>query len=107
MLDLSATRDIVVLSPPGMMRASHDASSDSVRTSRNFHFLLLFPMSLDDNDDDRIEEPCRSNWMCSLKAPCRARTPTVTSFPFSVILGDRICGKRMKSDREFAAAECD
>lgn len=73
MFDLWATNDIAVLSPPGIMRASHDFSSPSVRTSLNVQ--LLSTMSF----DARIWAACRSSWTCSLNAPCKANTPTVTS----------------------------
>ena len=38
---LSATRLIVVLSPPGIMRASHFSSSAGVRTSMNVHDVAM------------------------------------------------------------------
>jgi len=38
--DLAATRDIVVLSPPGMMRASQFARSEGERTSVKVHWVV-------------------------------------------------------------------
>jgi hypothetical protein len=38
--DRAATSDIVVLSPPGMIRASQRESSSGVRTSENCHVVL-------------------------------------------------------------------
>lgn len=71
-----ATSDIVVLSPPGMIKASQDQRSASVRTSMNLHFtsspLTCFSLRLTSCCD-----ACRSKSRCSLKAPCKASTPTV------------------------------
>jgi len=77
-LDLWATREIAVLSPPGMIRASHVASSVSFRTSKKDHLHMYF-------DPTRLAA-CLRSWMCSLKAPCRAKTPTVIVPPKGDIL---------------------
>lgn len=66
--DLCATSDIAVLSPPGMMSASQEFNSASLRTSMKDHFM---------DGEARIWEAERRSWMCSLKAPWRARTPIV------------------------------
>ena len=93
-MDLSATNDIVVLSPPGMIRASHVASSAAVRISLKAQRLVI--MSL----EARICAACLSSCTCSLNAPCRARTPTVTSTlgdiesEFTLVELERGCQRR-------------
>lgn len=75
-----ATIDIVVLSPPGMIRASHFASSTAVRTWIKLNSTLK----------SLLED---SNWgaarlrreRCSATPPWRAKTPTVI-FVVAVIL---------------------
>jgi len=62
----SATNDIAVDSPPGIMRASHKSSWETVLTSRNLNAV-----------EGREAEAVRRSCVCSLKAPWRARTPTV------------------------------
>lgn len=55
------------------MRAPHEFNSASFRTSLKVHFLsVIFFLA-------SIWAACRSSWTCSLKAPWRAKTPTVTS----------------------------
>lgn len=72
MPDLSATREMVVDSPPGRMSASHRSNSDGVRTSMKLHCILLVR-----GERDGEEAANRRSWMCSEKAPWRARTPIV------------------------------
>ena len=80
----AATRDMVVLSPPGTTKASHDRRSVSVRTSMNLQstsslcWLFLLAATCCD--------ALSSSWVCSLKAPCRASTPTVTVFGLPAML---------------------
>lgn len=66
----AATRDIVVLSPPGMMRASHFARSAGVRTSVKVQWIAGVV------GESREAAEWRRR-ICSWKAPWRARTPTV------------------------------
>lgn len=73
--DLAATRDIVVLSPPGMMRASHCDSSAEVRTSLKVHCIVGVGLSC---------IAALRSLVCSWKAPWRARTPTV----IEVVIGE-------------------
>lgn len=56
-LERSATSDTVVLSPPGIIKASHFASSDGVRTSIKSHFTSAL-------DIDSVEA-CFKRLMCS------------------------------------------
>ena len=43
------------------------------------------------SDDGKLDEADRSSWMCSLKAPWRARTPTVMAWlPVSSFILDEI-----------------
>lgn len=83
---LSATRDMAVLSPPGMMRASQRASSASFRTSRKHQLLTDWCL------DSRDFAACLSSWRCSLKAPWSASTPTVIC-PNEAMSGDEQAGK--------------
>lgn len=69
--DLAATKDMVVLSPPGKTRPSHVASSCGVRTSMNCH-----------SDDGACSAAFFKSCTCSKNAPCRARTPTVIAIVF-------------------------
>jgi hypothetical protein len=64
--DRDATKLIVVLSPPGIIKASQLDSSVGVRTSRKWNF-----------ERGSEDEALRSSWICSLNAPWRARTPIV------------------------------
>lgn len=66
---LAATREIVVLSPPGIIKPSHFSNSAGVRTSMNVHWIV----------GEAFAELSRRSWICSLKAPWRARTPIVIS----------------------------
>ena len=68
--DREATSDIVVLSPPGMIRASHLESSADVRTSIKDHV---------EGEIETVEAADVSSVRCSRKAPWSARTPTVIS----------------------------
>ncbi len=74
--DRAATRDMVVLSPPGMIRASHLARSDGVRTSGKIQSMGGGGCE-GDFGGERREAAERRRRMCSWKAPWRARTPTV------------------------------
>ena len=58
----------MVLSPPGMIRASHFARSEALRTSVMVQWV--------GRDEMRAAAAWRS-FVCSWKAPWRARTPTV------------------------------
>ncbi len=77
-----ATRDIAVLSPPGMIRAEHCERSEGVRTSMKLNVNWGLECVKDD-DDSSWSEADRRSWRCSLKAPCRARTPMVIRIVFS------------------------
>ena len=74
--DRSATRAIVVLSPPGMIKASQRASCSGVRTSSQLHSVFSSFSAL---------KALRSSCRCSLNAPCNARTPTLSRRPTSAI----------------------
>jgi len=74
--DRAATRDMVVLSPPGMIRASHLARSDGVRTSGKVQSMGGGGCE-GGFAGERREAAERRRRMCSWKAPWRARTPTV------------------------------
>lgn len=65
----AATREMVVLSPPGMMRASHVSNAADVRTSTN---SKPAPPT-----DWRFSAAWRRRTRCSRKPPCRQSTPTV------------------------------
>lgn len=65
--DCAATKEMVVLSPPGMMRASHEFSCSRVRTS-------MAVISRESLASERAA--LRTRVTCSAKPPCRARTPT-------------------------------
>jgi hypothetical protein len=69
--DLWATKEMVVLSPPGRIRASHEFNSGSFRTSLKVQFLLVMFFA------SSIFAAWRRSWTCSLKAPWSANTPTV------------------------------
>lgn len=59
----------MVDSPPGIMSASQAASWGGVRISRKCQVVVC---------EEEVEaEAERRSWMCSLKAPWRARTPIV------------------------------
>lgn len=83
-LHLWAIREIAVLSPPGITKPSQDFSSFSVRTSINVHSRCGICLS------ERICAAWRSNCVCSLKAPCKASTPTVM-FLFSPMSRNDVC----------------
>ena len=70
--DRSATRDMVVLSPPGMMSASHFCSSAGVRTSVNVHCVGIEGLE-GGSEGAALWRRVR----CSKKAPWSASTPTV------------------------------
>ena len=67
--DWAATKEMVVLSPPGMMRASQRASSSGVRTSMASMAVGKASASW--------AAALRTRATCSAKPPWRARTPTV------------------------------
>lgn len=79
--ELAATREMVVLSPPGKMSASHRSNSRGVRTSMNSHCEP--GESCDGVSKDAAAFFSKST--CSTKAPCKARTPTVIVFICIVI----------------------
>jgi hypothetical protein len=60
---------MVVLSPPGIIRASQRARSSTVRTSIEVIDVEILPESW--------EDACLRRERCSWKPPCKARTPTV------------------------------
>lgn len=72
--EAAATSEMVVLSPPGIIKASHRDSCRGVRTCMKSNELAIrpsfrkFPMK---------SAAFRSRARCSIKAPCNARTPTV------------------------------
>lgn len=70
-------REMEVDSPPGRIRASQRESWEGVRTSRHVREKFLFWNGFDDDDDWREAKAFSRRWMCSMKAPWRARTPMV------------------------------
>lgn len=77
--DCAATNDIVVLSPPGMMRASQRANSSSLRTSmasKVMSEVVALPAAR------MVLAALRTRLRCSAKPPWRARTPTVRLIMF-------------------------
>lgn len=73
--DCAATRDSVVLSPPGMTRASQDASCSGVRTSVKPKSTVEDPFA--PAGRDRAWAAFWRELRCSAKPPWRARTPIV------------------------------
>lgn len=71
--DCCATKEMVVLSPPGMIKASHRASSSAVRTS------MASKEVSDLVCEKTVLAALRSRLRCSMKPPWRAKTPTVTA----------------------------
>lgn len=79
--DRAATSDIVVLSPPGMIKASQRDSSSCVRTSKKYHVVSSAGFF-----DFKMAAACRRSCRCSLKAPCSASTPTVMLFSSLILV---------------------
>lgn len=75
--DCCATNEIVVLSPPGMIRASHRVSSSLVRTSMASKAAASAALW-----EKTMLAALRSRVRCSMKPPWRAKTPTVRAIIF-------------------------
>jgi len=76
---------MVVLSPPGIMRASTWAKTSDVRTWRKVNETCFCREA--DEADDEMEAPARRRSMrCSSKAPCNARTPTEMLSVFVMVM---------------------
>lgn len=83
--DRAATSDMVVLSPPGIIKPSHCSSSAGVRTSIKDHLASVATSSF---VDWKFLTASRRRLRCSRKAPWRARTPTVM-FMLMAVKGGR------------------